>query len=398
MTSTGLTPRPRQLALAAGVVIAGAGFLVLAVFDSLSTLNSLDVRDQMRTLVGSTTGRSLGMDVDQVIATLRVILSVTAVCAAIALVLGIFVLQRHRGARVGLSVVAVPLLLTSPVVGGFLGALVAAATVTLWTGPSRDWYDGKPIREPAPRRPREPRPAPPPAPVLPPPAVGRPAPPVADPPSTSTTSGAPGATQGFGAPASAPLAPPATGWPPAYPPQAPYPAPAPPPGQPWQVQPGRPPGARGAVPGPVKVACVLTWVFSGVVVLLYLAALVILATDRASIVDRVVSSPEWKKAGLGADVVTPMLWAGIVLFIAWGVGAMVLAWFTWRRRNWARWLLGASALLTLLALTLVFPVGAAHQIACAVTLSLLFGPRARLWFAGDVLQLPPPPPPRGGPW
>ena len=47
-------------------------------------------------------------------------------CAAVSVVLGIYALQRHRGARVALSVLAVPILITSPLTGGIPGALVVA--------------------------------------------------------------------------------------------------------------------------------------------------------------------------------------------------------------------------------------------------------------------------------
>ena len=75
---------------------------------------------------------------------MRAGLTVAAVCAAAAAVLGFFVLQRSRGARLALSIVAVPILLTAPLTGGFVGALVAASTAVLWSGPARDWFAGRP--------------------------------------------------------------------------------------------------------------------------------------------------------------------------------------------------------------------------------------------------------------
>ncbi len=128
MSDAQLPPRPRQLLLAAGVVIGGSAILLAAVFDALGNLESVDTRAQMQKVVTSSAGRDLGVTLDQALGAVRAALSVTAVCAAIAVVLGVFVLQRHRGARIALSVVAVPLLVTAPLVGGFLGALVAVAT------------------------------------------------------------------------------------------------------------------------------------------------------------------------------------------------------------------------------------------------------------------------------
>ena len=71
----------------------------------------------------------------------------------------------------------------------------------------------------------------------------------------------------------------------------------------------------------------------------------------------------------------PVLWVGCLMFLGWSLGACVLALFTWRRHNWARYLLVASAGAALVASTFAFPVGIAHQIACAVTIGALFSGR-----------------------
>jgi hypothetical protein len=377
MTDAELAPRPRQLMVAAGVVIAGSVFLVAAVFDSLANLQSVDTREQLQRVVRSSAGRNLGISLDQVISAMRTVLGVTAVCAAVAAVLGVFVLQRHRGARIGLSIVAVPLLVSAPLVGGFLGALVAVATLMLWNGPAGDWYAGRPIRQSA----RAGRPGPGTSPRADAPSAPTGHPPPSEqaagsPPSTRQPSTTPGATHGFGgvdAPAPDHAAP--TQW---APPAAP--------GDPLSSV------AAERVPGQVKMACILTWLFSGVVALLYLAAVVALLVDRQPIVDRVVKSPAWSDAGLSDDVLVPMLWVGVLLFLVWSLGACVLAWFAWRRHNWARYLLAASAVVTLLVGVIAFPVGIPHQIACAVAAGGLFSPRSRAWYAGHQAPTPPRPP------
>ena len=139
--------------------------------------------------------------------------------------LGVFVLQRHRGARIALSVVAVPILLanlvTAPLTGGLLGALIAAATVMLWTGPARDWFAGRPVRQPpVPPSAREepPPPNPTPPPVYPPvaAAAGRPV-------HATPLRRSPPATSGFGerpAPADGDRAAPQQWAPPSGPPIA----------------------------------------------------------------------------------------------------------------------------------------------------------------------------------
>jgi hypothetical protein len=380
MTEADLAPRPRQLMVAAGVVIAGSVFLVAAVFDSLANLQSVDTREQLQRVVTSSAGRNLGVSLDQVISAMRTALGVTAVCAAVAAVLGVFVLQRHRGARIGLSIVAVPLLVSAPLVGGFLGALVAVATLMLWNGPAGDWYAGRPIRESARAKRPGPDARPSPEAPAPPPVQSAPSDVLPEaPPSTRETSTAPGATHGFGL-VGVPAVPPGAEIPP--------PSAAPPPG------PATPPvtAPAGPVPVQVKMACILTWVFSGVVALLYLAAVVALLVDRQPIVDRVVESPAWHDSGLSDDMLVPMLWVGVLLFLAWSLGSIVLAWFAWRRHNWARYLLAASAVVTLLIGVVAFPVGIPHQIACALAAGGLFAPQSRAWYAGHRASAPPRPP------
>jgi hypothetical protein len=163
------------------------------------------------------------------------------------------------------------------------------------------------------------------------------------------------------------------------------------------------------VPTPVRIACLLTWVFSGTVALMYLAGVVALVVDRGAIVDRVVDTPAWSDSGLSDDALVPLLWFGVLLFLAWSLGAVVLAYLTWRRHDWARYLLAVSAGLALLVGAIAFPIGILHQLACAATIGTLFSPRSRAWFARRTTppaprQGPPPPAPpaqpptQGGPW
>jgi hypothetical protein len=280
-----------------------------------------------------------------------------------------------------------------------IGALVAAATVMLWSGPARDWFAGRPVREVGrPERPAEksgpwettmPRqdegnrpPEQPSDPAPPPdeparaadPTAGRQTPP-ADTLSTAGSSTAPGAMSGFGR-TSAPVADqPAATWPPPPVGASPYPT----------VD-----AARPATPATVKAACILTWVFSGMVALLYAGMLVVLAVAQDRVVDAVVKTPAWERANIDQAVLVPVLWIGALLFLAWAVGACVLAVFTWRRHNWARWMLVASAAGVLLIGFLAFPVGVVHQLAAALVIACLFGSAARVWFANDSRTQGPP--------
>jgi len=389
--------------MAGGFVIGGSIFLVLSVFDTFTGLRSVEMREEIDKVLSSSTGEGLGLSVSDALSVMRVGLMVAGACAAAAAVLGVYVFQRSRAARLALSILAVPILLTAPLTGGLMGALVAAATLMLWSGPARDWFAGRPIREverPAPRKQQQPGPweqkMPPPDernraqdPVPPPvdhvtlvedsptgdSATGdspkRGEVPAASSLSTWGSSIAPAATSGFGERsfAVAVADPPAAAWPP----------------------PSYPEVSRGAVPVTVKIACLLTWTFSGLVALLYAVMFVVLIVAQDRIVDAVVKSPDWQRSGLQEDALVPVLWIGCAMFLGWALGACGLAWFAWRRHNWARWLLAASAFASLMAGFFAFPFAVLHQLAAVLTIVGLFSHVARSWF--DNLPWTPGPPP-----
>jgi hypothetical protein len=154
------------------------------------------------------------------------------------------------------------------------------------------------------------------------------------------------------------------------------------------------------VPVPVKIACALTWVFSGLVAVTYAGVLVALIAVQDQIVEFVVDSPEWKQANLPQDLLVPALWLAVLLFLAWAVAACVLAWFTWRRHNWARWLLATSAAGAFVVGMLAFPQGILHQLAAVLTIVGLFLSTSRAWFeqgTRNTWQGPPPGSPPGPP-
>ena len=402
MSPTKPTARPRQLTMAGWFVVAASAFLVLSVFDTLTTLRSVDTRERVTEWLSSPLGEGLGLSVAEALSGMRVALMVTGVSAAAAAVMGFFVLQRHRGARIGLTIAAATILVatmvTAPVSGGLTGVLIAAATLMVWSAPARDWFAGRAVRDsvfgpPAQSSTQQPtdreetvpeEKATPDEGTRPEDQQSRRTPPVSS-LSTSSPSDRPGSTYGFGGS-------PSTG-------QAPRPVAT----QPEWSAPvgvaGPPPAYRPqTVPAPTKLACILTWVFSGTVAMLYGATVLALIVAHEEITDLVLDSAEWQRANLREDLLLPVLWVGCLMFLAWSLGACVLAWFTWRRHNWARWLLAASAGAALVAATFAIPVGLLHQLACMATIAGLFSATARAWFAQRGGYGPPPsggaPPPQ----
>ncbi|GAB3997907.1 hypothetical protein [Nocardioides marmoraquaticus] len=367
--------RPRQVTWGAAFAVSGSLFLVVMVFEGLGSLSSVQLREQLEEAMSSSGFR---VDVDLLLQVMRWSLYVTAVAAAVAFVSGIFAWQRHRGARVALSVAAVPILLTTPITGVFLGLLVAMGTTSLWSGPARDWFAGRPVREVAPRG----RTAPPPtdrAPETP------PAPPAGV---SSGTSSVPPPHQGYGDARPAPL-PVAPHHPPApygqHP--APYPDPTQP-GGPWSSTPG------DRAPAQVRVAVALTWVGGAVVALAMAATLAVWLLAPDTLRGELERTAQADGIQVPVGMLDAVVWTMVLMFGGWAVAACVLAELARRRHDWARWLLVVSAVVAGVLALVSMPFGIPVVILCAATVGLLFHPRSRAWFAARDHGLSPPPPQR----
>ncbi|MCW2819006.1 MAG: hypothetical protein JWR42_1793, partial [Marmoricola sp.] len=385
------TDRPRQLTMAGWFVVAGSVLVVLSSFTGLSQLYSLDNQERLQRVLSEGAGPGLGISVDQALTVMRVGLLLSGAMGAAAAVAGFFVLRRHRGARLLLAVLALPLLVTTLVSGGLTGALVVAATATMWSGPARDWFAGRPVRQPGARPPAARRPDPhlpgqqhptqyPTQPPVQPsaqdpdqaPSQAATSPGQRGPVDPPTLSDQTRATQGFGQQR--------TIADPAFPSRQAYPGPQ---------HPSQGAGVREAVPAGVRLACLATWVFAGLAALAHVAFMVFLVANPSAPVDYLVAQPSWQQFSVPRETVLPAMWVYAVGMVGWCLAACVLAFFTWRRHDWARWLLATSASLAFLIALTAFPIGMLHQLACALTVGGLFNATSREWFARQ--------PPRGRP-
>jgi hypothetical protein len=166
-------PRPRQVTLAAALVMGASGMLVVSVFERLGDLRSIESRLAIEEFINQPPGSDLGLDLESVLDILYVVSMVAAGLATAAAILGFHVLKRNRSARIGLSVLALPLFLCGLVTGGVLASVVAASVAMLWLSPSRQWFAGTtpepvPSNPSNPSTPTTPAPAPPPVPTAPP--------------------------------------------------------------------------------------------------------------------------------------------------------------------------------------------------------------------------------------
>ncbi|WP_133058995.1 MULTISPECIES: hypothetical protein [unclassified Nocardioides] len=171
--------RPRQVTLAAWMIMVGSVVVVAMVFDRIAGLHTMETRESIEKFLAEPPGDDLGVGVKGVISLLRTLSMVAAGCATAAAILGYQVLRRSRSARFALTLLAVPLFLTGMVTGGFVSSVVAASAAMLWLQPSRDWFNG--VNRPAPASTRSVAPPSTSAPVPGVPAAAWPAPPVSAP-------------------------------------------------------------------------------------------------------------------------------------------------------------------------------------------------------------------------
>jgi hypothetical protein len=379
MSSNPPGPRPQQVTIGGWVIAVASAMLVARVYDGMAGLESVDTRDQLTQALTTGAWKGLDLSVADAVSVMRVGLYVAGLAAVVTGILGIFVLQRHATARVVLTVAAVPVVVTAPLAGGFLGLIVGGATVLLWSQPARDWFAGRPPRR---ARVEPPAPAAPVAPV--PPAV-----PAARAQSPRAVDGrpadqSPAPTPGWGAPTTVPPA-----YPPAYPPVSGTPA-----AQTAAPGPWTPPRRREPTPVQVRVACILTWVLAGLTAGLYTLVVAAIAIDRSAVLDLVHDNPSVRDAGLTDNALVAIVVAVSAVLVLWCLGAGLLAVLAWRRQTWAWILLLVSAGASVLAGLLVLPFSVAHVVGAATAFGLLLRAPVRAWFAGAERPAPPlnPPP------
>jgi hypothetical protein len=326
--------RPPQVAVAGWLVVAGSVVVVLMAFSRVAELRSLETQEAIEAYLSSPPGDSLGLSVSGAQTLLRIASMVAAACAAASAVLGWQVLQRSRGARLALSLLAAPLFVTGLLSGGVPAAVVTAAIVMLWFQPARDWFDGISRPEPAPRV------------AAPPPVAG----------DREALRDLPPPTQ-----------------PPLYPTA-------------YAATPGRAPDVSAERPQALTWACVLTWVGSAAAFVLMAALIVSLLGDSSIVADARSQNPDLADAGLTDTFLRNAFYATAGVAMAWSAAAAALAVLVWRGVRWAATGLaisaGAAGLMCLLtvigSLTFIAPLAV-----CAAALALLLRPESRAWLRSD---------------
>ncbi len=339
--------RPRQVTVAGVMAAVACVLLVIGLFDAMSDIRSTETQDSVEEFLSSAPGDRLGLDVDGVVDVLRGVVLLSGALAAAGAILAVYCLRRHRGARIGLSVVAVAMLFSTTFVAGLLPFVVALAASMLWRQEARDWFDGR-----EPQRQAGTRTA-----------------------ASATSTGAAGAA-----------GPSVHGWPPpSYDPRTAPPAS------------GSPQPLR---PAPVTAAVWLTWI-SSAVVLLFVATLVLyLLVDRAPLISVLQRNPNVADLGYSADQLTGAMWVLAVLLTVWAGAAAAFA-----ALAFAGLRAGQIGVLVCAVLAGVVGVGTVvAPVVAVVTVWLLVRRDANRWFdrsrgssAGPPWQPPGPPDLPSGP-
>ncbi len=84
---------------------------------------------------------------------------------------------------------------------------------------------------------------------------------------------------------------------------------------------------------------------------------------------------------MARDQVLALLWLMSAVIIVWCLAAMVLAFFAYRRANWARITLVVSAAMALLLSLAAFPLGILHVLLTGAVIALLFVGGANAWYS-----------------
>lgn len=325
--STTTAARPRQTTMAGVMVMLAAAFVVLAAFDRVARLRSLETRESLERVIKDLPG-GFSPSVESVIQVSHVVAIVAALCSVAAVALGWQVLQGSRRARVVLSALAVPIFVTGLVAGGFMSSIVTVATLMLWLSPSREWFAGKPIPEPVK-------------------------------PGQARREASVDALTG----------------------RAPDEVPAPVPAQPsgWSVAPT--PDKR---PDPLTVAIVLTIVTAGLVFVSSLLTLVVLVTQPDLMIDELRrTNPELESQGASDRLLLTAAYLSCGFTLITSGLAVVLAVLMAKRRAWAARLLlicaAACALFCIIA-AIASPIALIPAAAAIVTVNCLRRAEVRAWF------------------
>ena len=138
-----LTDRPREVTLAGTQAVVGSLVALVVLVNGMQQLYSAEVHEVLADIVATDEAETLGLTLEGARTTLRYSIMVMSVLSAASLVLGFFVLRRHRASRVALTIIGGVVALLC-LAGGPLGwavtAYIGLSIVMLWSRSARAWF------------------------------------------------------------------------------------------------------------------------------------------------------------------------------------------------------------------------------------------------------------------
>jgi hypothetical protein len=134
----------------------------------------------------------------------------------------------------------------------------------------------------------------------------------------------------------------------------------------------------------VRIACILTWIFSLLTGGVYLLLILLVAVDRGEVIDLLRDNASIQDTSLTDNQLIGLIVAMSAVVLLWCLAAALLALLTWRRHAWA-WIMllvsiGFAGLFELFAL----PFSLLHLAACGIAFALLLRAPARAWIHGGA--------------
>ncbi len=137
------SPRPREVTVAGVQIVAGSVLVLFLAFNGMAQLRSTEMRDVLTDLLESEQAAGLNLTIESARELVRYTIFVSGGLAAVALILGVFVLRRDRPSRLVLTAMG-GLIAVVTVLGGppawILTAYVVVSVLLLWTKAARAWF------------------------------------------------------------------------------------------------------------------------------------------------------------------------------------------------------------------------------------------------------------------
>jgi hypothetical protein len=140
---SGGAPRPREVTIGGAQAVIGGAVTTVLLIGAARQLYSSQMHDALAKAVADPRAEQLGLSIDGARTLARYAIMVMGVLSVASVVLGVFVLRRHRPARVALTILgglaAVMTVFAGPT-GWIVTVYVAVSLAMLWSRPARAWF------------------------------------------------------------------------------------------------------------------------------------------------------------------------------------------------------------------------------------------------------------------